>query len=494
MLAKTKSQTSTPLITGFFMPTGMLGLATRLRALRPTRASYGNRRGKKRVADTERAGLFDKAERSSRDTASGSFGLTFQPLFSALMRTAMDCLLPRGANPIRRAVLTTATICLAVAHGAQAAEPEAVYLTWQGDPTTTMTVHWLEPEPGGSHWVHYRRRDQEVCTVVEGEARQLRDTGRIAHRTQLLGLLPDTEYEFRINQETKAYRFRTMPIHAEDGIRFVEGGDMMREAHWFEATCRAAASHDPRFVVTGGDLAYANNLPERAHRWVEYLQIWSQTMIDSEGRLIPVVPTIGNHEMTGGKWDLNNTADADQFYSAYAIPNDRSYRTLDFGSYLTLVLLDTDHSAQIDGPQLDWLDENLAERRRLGTHHVFPVYHVPAWPSHRTINDGRSVRVRKYFAPVFEKYDVDIAFENHDHTYKRTHRLRSGAIDSTGVLYIGDGAWGVEPRPIKENDNTETWYLHNSQSTQNFIVIDLQGRNRTVRAFSPDNQLIDQYP
>jgi hypothetical protein len=51
--------------------------------------------------------------------------------------------------------------------------------------------------------------------------------------------------------------------------------------------------------------------------------------------------------------------------------------------------------------------------------------------------------VREYWAPLFERYGVQIAFENHDHVYKRTVPLRSGAPHADGVVYIGDGSWGM---------------------------------------------------
>lgn len=44
-------------------------------------------------------------------------------------------------------------------------------------------------------------------------------------------------------------------------------------------------------------------------------------------------------------------------------------------------------------------------------------------------------------APLFEEYELTAAFENHDHTYKRTHRIRDGWWIPRGVLYLGDGAW-----------------------------------------------------
>ncbi len=37
---------------------------------------------------------------------------------------------------------------------------------------------------------------------------------------------------------------------------------------------------------------------------------------------------------------------------------------------------------------------------------------------------------------------LKIGFENHDHGYKRTKRLKGGQEDVNGTLYIGDGCLG----------------------------------------------------
>jgi len=59
---------------------------------------------------------------------------------------------------------------------------------------------------------------------------------------------------------------------------------------------------------------------------------------------------------------------------------ERSFATLDFGDYLSLVLLDSGHVAPIGGEQADWLDSALGERAERP--HVFAVNHVPGgWTS-----------------------------------------------------------------------------------------------------------------
>ncbi|MFP4171317.1 MAG: hypothetical protein ACLFV4_00245 [Candidatus Hydrogenedentota bacterium] len=76
--------------------------------------------------------------------------------------------------------------------------------------------------------------------------------------------------------------------------------------------------------------------------------------------------------------------------------------------------------------------------------HVFPNYHVPAYPSHRSYDGGVQTQVRENWVPLFEGNNVQVAFENHDHAYKRTYPIRDGEISSGGIVYLGDGRGVLE--------------------------------------------------
>ena len=108
--------------------------------------------------------------------------------------------------------------------------------------------------------------------------------------------------------------------------------------------------------------------------------------------------------------------------------------------------------------------------------YVFPIYHVPGYPSVRAFEGSTSVLVREHWAPLFERYGVRVAFENHDHAYKRTVPIKGGRRDSTGVVYIGDGAWGAVPRPIGRERTEPAWYLATAKSTNHAIFVTLNAR------------------
>ena len=183
-------------------------------------------------------------------------------------------------------------------------------------------------------------------------------------------------------------------------------------------------------------------------------------MVGRDGRLIPMVACIGNHEVDGG---YNKPRDKAPFFYALfdGLYPETGYATLDFGDYLSLVLLDTGHTTPIDGEQTDWLEKTLKER---ADHpHVIVVNHVPAYPSFRNDRTARTARRapasgnRKHWVPLFEKYRVPVVLEHHDHTFKRTKPLLDGLAHDNGVLYLGDGSWGRLRSAAERRRSCRTW-------------------------------------
>jgi hypothetical protein len=100
--------------------------------------------------------------------------------------------------------------------------------------------------------------------------------------------------------------------------------------------------------------------------------------------------------------------------------------------------------------------------------------------------------VRHFWVPLFDKYGLTAAFENHDHAYKRTFPLRSGKIDPQGVLFFGDGAWGVE-EPRERSAKDKRWYLANSASRSHFIMVTIKGSEKHFAAIDPNGVIFDEF-
>jgi hypothetical protein len=367
-----------------------------------------------------------------------------------------------------------------------------------------MTIDWHAGEgENGAPELCYRiagtKRWERKVAATEGK---FLTSERASFRTELTGLKPGTEYVFQVGGYAKQYRFRTMPADSKERpIVFAAGGDTLSFPQLMEQTSRAAMQHDLDFVLWGGDLAYANGAqnPGARSRWESWFEANLNALVTEEGRVIPIIVAVGNHEVVDGYYknhpdyqqeDSSRTKIAPNFYALFAFPGQPGYGVLDIGDYLSLIVLDTDHTNPIDGVQTAWLKEVLQERKARGVAHVFPVYHFPAYPSHRSFDSDPSARVRTHWVPLFEENGVKFAFENHDHTYKRTHPIRGGAVADDGIVYLGDGAWGV---PTREGDQRDAWYIGKFSSSLNALIVTLHGEHRHVKAIDPDGKVLDQY-
>jgi hypothetical protein len=372
--------------------------------------------------------------------------------------------------------------------------PDTLFLTWQRDPTTTMTVQWVGTAGETTDTaIHYTSTVIGAWQSKPTTAKPYPMSDFKVYRAELTGLIPGTTYWFRIGRQSPLYRFKTMPAKANDTIHFISGGDCGVNPHAI-ANNQQAARQDPMFALIGGDLGYDNGKSVAVS--LAFLRNYSKHMAGRDGRLIPMLACIGNHEVDGG---YNKPREkAPFFYSLFdGLYKDAGHATLDFGDYLSLVLLDTGHTTAIGGDQAAWLEKTL--KARADHPHVFAVNHVPAYPSYRKMDavpaaDGKSAKAgtgegnRKHWVPLFEKYRVPVVLEHHDHTFKRTKPLLDGLAHDNGVLYLGDGSWGRLRNPQPPEKLT---HLAASSRDYHLSLHRLQGAERFHLALDEFGRVMD---
>jgi hypothetical protein len=367
-------------------------------------------------------------------------------------------------------------------------QPSTLFLTWQRDPTTTMTVQWVAASgETADTTVRYAPLRSEHWLPQPTATKPYPQSDLKVFRAELTGLQPGTDYQFRIGKESPTYRFRTMPALATNPIHFISGGDCGVNPHAVANNVQAARQ-DPMFAVVGGDLGYDNGRSVEIS--LAFLRNYSRHMIGRDGRLIPMIACIGNHEVDGGYGKPRSKAPF--FYALFdGLFPETGYANLDFGDYLSLVLLDTGHTTPIGGPQADWLEKTLKVRADLPN--VFVVNHVPAYPSvrhpeGRNGKEGTGEENRKHWVPLFERYRVPVVLEHHDHTFKRTRPLLNGLADANGVLYLGDGSWGRLRTPHSPQERS---YLAVASRDYHLSLHCIQGEERFHLALDEHGRVMD---
>ncbi len=395
-----------------------------------------------------------------------------------------------------------------------------VYLTWQRDPSTTMTVNYHSAEGDVPSVVYYDtvshagKAPAAYAHQAVGRAHRIAKLAAspVIHWVELTGLTPGAAYYFVTGHpEATEYRFRTIP---DDGraLRFVVGGDMGISPATVPPLLIQAARQDPHFAVIGGDVAYANGRlsAPAVRRWNAWLANWQVHMVTPDGYLIPMVIAIGNHEVRGM---FDGAPYQAPFYFCYfaqqpgpcagrdglcaqggddcATAAGDSVFVRRFGRDVVLLLLDTSHVRHHEA-QVAWLEATLQAHAE--TPFKFAAYHVPLFPSYRAMAGKYEVRGRTHWLAPFETGCLTAAFEHHDHRLKRAQSRRLGAGCAEPVLFVGDGCWGLSPRQAETPDNPygDLAELATSAAAAHFWRVDVSGGVARFRAMDADGAVLDE--
>jgi len=223
--------------------------------------------------------------------------------------------------------------------------------------------------------------------------------------------------------------------------------------------------------------------------------MWEDYMITSKGYIIPMILSIGNHETGGWGIDVKDVA----FYLKYfpqendsnIDPNLRStYHTHEINNNTVIFVFDTDQVSSLDGDQLKWMKRQMHKYKNFET--KLALYHTPMYPGATIYTNSRSQDILSNWGPVFDQYNLNTAFENHDHTYTRSKLMMNNKVNESGTLYVGSGSWGTTIRKINDANK---WYLQN-YAEKNFILsVNLDESNKKMNfiAIDSEGQIFDEF-
>ncbi len=364
----------------------------------------------------------------------------------------------------------------------QALSWPVVYVTAAETPTTQMMISWITDTSDNNDTLFYKsEKKKSAWRQVTGTHTIFATNTHHVHHVQLSGLKPNTKYQFKIKGNETFYYFKTLADTPP--IRLIVGGDTNQiNLETFRTMCRRVALHAPHLVIFGGDLAYANREKtgsESLTLWLEWLNAYSQSM-QWDGCLIPLAVTAGNHDVPGFFGASHDTAQA-----LYTLFPGNGYHAIHIPKWLSIFFLDSGHSTPIAGIQTQWLSQILEKKK--DSKNRFAVYHIPAYPVAQCSGREYTKQIREHWIPLFERYKLHIAFENHEHLYKRTFPLVQGTFHPQGTVYMGGGSFGASPRKPKVNLQRAVV----AKQSMHFVIVDIALQKRTLTARSETGVLLD---
>lgn len=343
-------------------------------------------------------------------------------------------------------------------------DPIHVRVLFESNPANEAVVAWTTTAEGSSHELYLctQPRNGNLAAYstrlpsIHSHPYSLRDDEEAAgmhswsHNVFLGDLDPATRYYLTVVSDGKAsheYHFFTAPVEAQE-VRLLLVGDSRvggartspdNNRRKVNALMRRLFEEHPSIVAMAHGADYTN----RAY-WSElyyWLNDHTEVTTTEAGRLLPIIPARGNHDLDVGFEEMFWWPERENEF----------YYTTHLSSDVAFFTLNTEISR--GGNQRAWL-ENELEELRPRMRWLTGQYHRPAWPSVRDFGSGSSQR--EAWVPLFEKFQVDLIYENHDHALKRTYPIYNNEInEERGIIYVGDGGGGVSQR----RPDPDRWYL-----------------------------------
>lgn len=309
----------------------------------------------------------------------------------------------------------------------------------------------------------------------------------LMHAVRLNNLQAENKYFYKVivfvNSDTIQYKinpFMTAPV-SEIPITFAVFGDTQQQSDTtiWNRIAKLALSERPNFGLIVGDLVdIGGELPQWKYQFLSN----GNSFMES----IPLFPVIGNH-------DIIYDDEAENFNKYVKYPGTENYYTVKYG-IAQLFVLDSNEDMAPGSKQYSWLENELAKSKaqwKIAAHH-----HPPYTSDNDDYgNTETSIALNgdpnfDPIIPLYEKFNVDIVFYGHIHSYERTWPLANNKVDENGVVYVQCGGAGGDN---EYSGIIRSWFSAKLKSNHHFCLVSINGSKLYLNAISEHGDLFDQY-
>ncbi len=367
----------------------------------------------------------------------------------------------------------------------EAAAIKHIRVVWHQNPASTAHIVWTTDKIKCKSKIYFDTESrngkiEKYSYQEKAKTRPYFGTLDFRHSSTITNLRPNTKYYFMVKAGdliSKEYYFITAPSNNES-FKLLFGGDSRsnrlrrKKIHKFVGKLFEANPSIYAFVH-GGDYI-SQGLSWKL--WKEWLTDWQLTR-SSDNRILPIIPSRGNHEQF-----------SPLFNDVFASPGGRGIFTNFYKTkFPNLSIINLNSNISYAGPQKKWLASALNESAQDSTF-IVANYHRPAWPAVK--KPGGAL---KHWVPLFDDYQIDLAFESDGHALKRTVPIYKNKLDyNKGVTYVGEGGMGVKLRfPQRRNE----WYLQSpgyATSKFHIMMLDVSSNEMLLTVNLPSGIIFDQ--
>ena len=317
------------------------------------------------------------------------------------------------------------------------------------------------------------------------------------HSATFKNLKPNTMYGYRVGDGkiwSEWIQFKTAKKEGEP-FSFLYVGDAQNYIlELWSRLIREGYKKAPSasFIIHAGDLI---NDAHEEHQWHEWFMAggWIH-------RSLPSIPIPGNHEYNP---QVQNDIDEGikrlsvQWNSQFTLPmngvdgiKETNYY-IDYQGVRFIAL----NSNILIAEQAEWLEDVLSDNPNKWT---IATYHHPIFSASR----GRdNETLRNLWKPLFDKYNVDLALQGHDHTYTRgrvapyeTNIVDGENIqDATGTVYVVSVSGGKMYKVKPGWEDYEALRDRVGNNKQLFQVISVDGNKLSYKSYTATGELFDAF-
>lgn len=327
--------------------------------------------------------------------------------------------------------------------------------------------------------------------TVSGSTVKLTSENGLAlqHSVTFTNLQPDTLYTYRVKGAgswSEWLQFRTAAAAFAPFSLIYFGDAQNHNKSHVSRVMREALLERPRarVMLHAGDLISQRD-GNHDNEWGEWFDA-----LGWQGAMINQFITPGNHEYSDD--DLGPVVLSPQFAGQFAsLQNGPAglESSVYYTQYQGVLLISLNSTAAVEDEQLarvqaDWLATVLkqAAGQQVKPRWTLVTFHHPLF----SVSEGRdNARLRQYWQPILEQYQVDLVLQGHDHTYGR--QLSKA---NNGPVYLVSVAG---PKMYLSSQQAQRNTQRLAEDTQLFQLIDFSQDSLQYQARTASGELYDAF-